>query len=95
MPNRQTELVTRDSVLKLLSEEELAQVSTAESAPPLSDGEEYLDLEHLERGVRRAPEVVPPTALVLPRRSVQEKRWNRILAHLARHDQQARAPERL
>jgi hypothetical protein len=84
-PNRQTEVVTRDSVLRLLSEKELAHVSTAESGPSLPDGEEYLDLGHLERGVRRALEKVPPTALVLLRRSVHEKRWNLILAHLARH----------
>jgi hypothetical protein len=82
-PTKRTEQVSRDSVLKLLSEDERAGVSTAESAAPLPDGEEYLDLDHLERGVRRAPETAQPTALILPRRAVHEKRWNRILAHLA------------
>ncbi len=88
-----TEVVSRDGILKLLSEKEVAQVSTAETGPRLSDGDEYLDLEHLEQGVRRAPEMAAPTDLVLPRKSVHEKTWNRILAHLATHDQQAAAPQ--
>jgi len=50
-----TETVTRDNVLKLLSDDEVASVSTAETAPRLLDGEEYLDLEHLDRGVQRQP----------------------------------------
>jgi hypothetical protein len=80
-----TDVATRDSVLKLLSETELARVSTAESSPPLPEGEEYLDLEHVERGVRRAPETVAATALVLPRKSLPPKTWSRIVAHLVAH----------
>jgi hypothetical protein len=87
-----TEVVTRDSVLKLLSDEEVARVSTAETAPRLSDGDEFLDLEHLELGVRRSLEAATPMAHVLPRKSVQEKTWNRILAHLATPDQWAAKP---
>jgi len=37
-----TENVTRENVLKLLSDNEVASVSTAETAPRLLDGEEYL-----------------------------------------------------
>ena len=82
-----TELVTRDSVMKLLSDEEVARVSAAEATPRLSNGDEYLDLEHLEQGVRRAPEKTAPMGHVLPRKSVHEQTWSRILAHLATPDQ--------
>lgn len=46
--------LTRERVLNLLSDDEIARVSTAESGPRLEYGEECLDLEALERGVQRA-----------------------------------------
>jgi hypothetical protein len=82
-----TEFVTRDSVMKLLSDDEVARVSTAETTFRLADGEEYLDLEHLDQGVRRAPGTATPIAHMLPRKSVNDKTWSRILAHLATPDQ--------
>ena len=48
------EQVTRDAILKLLSDEDNGRVSTAEAAPRLTEGAEYLDLERLDRGVQRA-----------------------------------------
>ena len=52
--DERTAYVTRDTILKLLSDDEVAKVSTAETASRLADGDEYLDLEHLDKGVRRA-----------------------------------------
>ena len=78
-----TEYVTRDSVLKLLSDNELARVSTAETAARLSDGDEYIDLEQLEHGVRRAIGTTTPMARMLPRKAVHESTWTKILTHLA------------
>ena len=52
--SKRAELVVRETILKMLSSEEVARVSTAESASRLSEGEEYLDLEHLDQGVQRA-----------------------------------------
>ena len=49
-----TENIARESVLKLLSDDEVASVSTAEAAARLLDGEEYLDLGQLDRGVQQA-----------------------------------------
>ena len=46
--------LTRDTILKLLSEEQVARISTAETMPALSDGAEYLDLENFDRGVQHA-----------------------------------------
>jgi len=73
---------TRNNVLKLLSEEEVARVSTAETAAGLAAGEEYLDLEQLERGVLRAQGAITPMGRVLPRKSVGDPTWRRILNQL-------------
>ena len=51
---KRTEQIARDNILKLLSNEEVAKVSTAEGTSGLADGEEYLDLEHLDHGIKRA-----------------------------------------
>ena len=47
-------LVTRDTILKLLSDDEIARVSSVEDSSGLPEGEEYLDLESLDQGVQRA-----------------------------------------
>jgi uncharacterized membrane protein len=73
----------REAILKLLSDDEVARVSTAEGAPRLADGDEYVDLEQLSLGVRRASGTAAPMGHVLPRKAVQEKTWNKILGQLA------------
>ena len=81
--DKRTEYVVRDSILKLLSEGELASVSNAETAVRLADGDEYIDLEQLEQGVRTAPAKKTPTSRMLPRKAVHKDTWNKILAVLA------------
>ena len=78
----QTANVTRETVLKLLSDDEVASVSTAETAARLLDGEEYLDLEQLERGVQQATKSGETMGRVLPRRAVHKDTWNKILTVL-------------
>jgi len=73
---------TRNDVLTLLSDEEVARVSSAETAAGLVAGDEYLDLEQLERGVLRAPGPSTPMGRVLPRKSVGDPTWRRILTAL-------------
>lgn len=70
-------------ILQLLSDEEIAEVSRSATAGSLSDGEEYLDLGSLERGVRRALGATTPTRRVLPRRIIGENTWSDILSQLA------------
>jgi hypothetical protein len=77
-----TEHVTRNAILGLLSNEEIASVSTAETARRLNAGDEYLDLEHLELGVQRARGDVSSTANVLPKNAVSDETWQRILSQL-------------
>jgi hypothetical protein len=77
--------VARDTILELLSDEETARVSTAEGVSGLTEGAEYLDLEHLDRGVQRAKAAVAVTmGHVLPRNAVRAETWSKILSQLAR-----------
>jgi len=75
--------VTRETILKLLSDDEVASVSTAETAPLLSAGDEYVDLEHLDDGVRRAGGATAPMGHLLPKKAVHEATWAKILTKLA------------
>ena len=76
--------VARDTILTLLSDEEVAKVSTAETASGLTEGAQYLDLEHLDQGVQRAKAATKTTmGHVLPRSAVSDKTWSKILAQLA------------
>ena len=71
--------VTRDTILKLLSDEENARVATGEAGARLSEGDEYLDLLHLDQGVQRAGITM---GHFLPRSAVSDETWHKILAHL-------------
>ena len=73
----------RDRILKLLSDDEVAKVSTAETAVRLATGDEYLDLEHLDQGVLRAGTTSTPMGRVLPKKAVRADTWSKILAQLA------------
>lgn len=80
--DKRTDYIARDSVLRLLSNAEVATVSTAETAADLSDGDEYLDLENLDQGVRRARKGTSPMGRLLPRKAVSEDTWSQVLAQL-------------
>ena len=44
-----TTRATQESVMKMLSDDEVSKVSTAEAGAPLTENEPYLDLEILDR----------------------------------------------
>ena len=73
---------TRASIMKLLSDDEVAKVSTAESAVRLLENDEYLDFERLDLGVQRAIEDVPYMGVVLPKKAIPISTWIKILANL-------------
>lgn len=75
--------VIRNGIMNLLSDEEVARVSTAESGVLLSEGEEYIDLERLDQGVLLAMGVVPHMGRVLPRNAVEQSTWSKILMQLS------------
>jgi hypothetical protein len=80
--DKRTAYVTRDAILQLLSDDEIATVSTAETAPRLLAGEEYVDLEHLDDGVRRAGGTNAPMGRLLLKKAVHEATWTKILTKL-------------
>ena len=71
---------TRKEILNMLSDNELEIVSNAEQTR-IPEGDEYLDLEHLERGVLRA-EPNTPGKDALPRAAVSDDTWGKILTVL-------------
>ncbi|MDB4974840.1 MAG: hypothetical protein JWN48_3181 [Myxococcaceae bacterium] len=84
--------ITREEILSLLSAEEVARVSTAETGDRLGHGEEYLDMKELGQGVRRADGLSVPMGFVLPRSAVNSDTWKTILTHLAARSALAAKP---
>jgi hypothetical protein len=84
MDDRTKTTLERESILKLLSDEEVAKVSRAEDAPRLIEGDEYIDLEDLASGVQLA-QATPRTApgRALPRSAVSEGTWAKIVSAVA------------
>ena len=80
--DKRSEYVTRESILRLLTDDEVAKVTTAETAVRLADGDDYLDLERIDQGVQQesASRANAPMGRVLPRASVHENTWKKILA---------------
>jgi len=72
----------REGIMAMLSDEETARVSNAEAEFRLTDGDEYLDLEHLDRGMQRAKGTIGSLGRVIPRKSVHRDTWTKIMASL-------------
>jgi len=81
--DQKTEYIARDEIMKMLSDDEIAKVSTAETAAELDEGDEYLDLEHIDKGVRSAVGKLAKISNLLPRKAVHEATWSKILVQLA------------
>jgi hypothetical protein len=82
--HRKTDHITRENILRLLSDHEVASVSHLEATARLLDGEEYLDLEQLGQGVRNDFGTTnTPMGHVLPRRAVHPATWDKILEQVA------------
>lgn len=79
---QQNRFPTRESILKLLTEAEVASVHRAETSGRPGAGDEYLDLNHLDRGVCRAGMMLAPIGRVLTRKAVPESTWRKITEQL-------------
>ena len=77
------DFLTRETFLKLLSDAEIASVSNAETAQRLVDGDEFLDLGQIHRGVQFASAASADLGRVLPRKSVLASTWSRMLTVMA------------
>ena len=77
------DLVGRDAILKFLTDEETARVSTAEAVASIRDGAEYLDLQHIDQGILTAKRGTSvEMGHVVPRSAVSAATWAKILASL-------------
>jgi len=81
---QRTELLARDTVLKLLSDTESARVSSAEGTANLEDGVEYLDLEHTQAGIQVFQRATSPAmGTIVPRNAVSDATWSKIIAFVS------------
>ncbi|HEV8408974.1 MAG TPA: hypothetical protein VGQ30_00610, partial [Gemmatimonadaceae bacterium] len=78
--DKRTPYELREAILKLLSDDEIAKVSTDEGERRLTDGDEYVDLDKLEDGVSTADGEPVAIGRVLARVDVQPETWSEILA---------------
>ena len=76
--------ITRETILALLSDVEVAKVSSAEGVPRLIEGDEYVDLENIAAGVRQvhASSHVRP-GHTLPRSAVSDSTWAKVVRAVA------------
>jgi hypothetical protein len=82
--NSKTSLLTRDAILGLLTDAEVAKVSTAEDAVTLIEGDHYVDLLDLEAGIQEV-QATPRTAprQALPQSAVSDASWQKIVRAIA------------
>jgi hypothetical protein len=85
--DKRTPYELREAILKLLSDDEIAKVSTEEGERRLTDGDEYVDLDKLEDGVSTADGEPVAIGRVLARVDVQPETWSEILAKLKKSEQ--------
>lgn len=83
------DLATKDAILKVLTDEETARVSTVEAAMKLHDGAEYIDLEHLDKGVQISNSAAHSTAksaltTIIPKSAISKESWQKIVAYITR-----------
>ena len=82
--DQKKEAVTRDAILALLSDTEVAKVSRAEDEPRLVEGDEYVDLEDLGAGVRQVHAKSQRSRNALPRSAVSDATWAKIVGLVGR-----------
>ena len=80
--DQRAQYVARDSILKLLSDTEVASVAMAETATSIREGDEYIDLTELQGGVHRSPSETAKVGHILSRAAVRQETWDKILAQL-------------
>ena len=78
---KQPEPVTREHILKILSDDEAARVSLTQTAAELVLGDEFIDLTQLGMGVQRVGESHPMED-VLSRKAVHEHTWRKVVTNL-------------
>jgi hypothetical protein len=85
MTTKIDQAVTREHIMALLTDGEVAKVSGAEAARRPVEGDEYIDLQSPGSGVHQvhAVSAVHP-GHILPRSAVSDATWARILQTIGR-----------
>jgi hypothetical protein len=73
---------TKEEILELLSDVEIARVSNVEANGPLEEGAEFVDLDHIDRGIQQAHGELRQVHTVVTRASVSDETWRRIQREL-------------
>jgi hypothetical protein len=81
MTTKHDQAITREHIMALLSDAEIAKISSAEAARRPIEGDEYIDLESPGAGVHQvhAVSAVHP-GHILPRSAVSDATWAKIIA---------------
>jgi hypothetical protein len=78
------DLLTRDAILGLLTDAEVAKVSNAEDAPSLIEGDHYIDLLDLEAGIQEVQSTARTApGHALPQSAVSDASWTKIIRAIA------------
>ncbi len=91
--NRLTPSACRDDVLALLSDDERLALAAAPTHR-FAVGDEFLDLESLDAGVRTARGTGSPMIGLLPRSALREATWTKVLMYLQSTRARPRATDR-
>ncbi len=84
MLNSRKNTITRDQILEMLSDEEIARLSLAEARAPI-EGDEFVNLVYPDDGVLRVgTDKGWRPDQILPRSAVSETTWSKIVALVAR-----------
>lgn len=69
----------REAIVNLLGELDVSRVSTAEDASRLPPGEEFVDLDHLDRGIQKVSAGMPASPhTTVPKSAVSPATWKKI-----------------
>lgn len=80
MTDSKKSALTREAILALLTDAEVAKVSRAEDVPRLIEGDEYVDLTDPTAGVQQVQSTPrTPPGHALPRSAVSDATWSKIV----------------
>lgn len=78
------EYAVRETLLGLLSDEEVAKASTSEATSVLGAGQEFIDLANLGLGIQRVNAATTvKMSNALPRKAVSAETWPKLIDYLA------------
>jgi hypothetical protein len=82
--NNKKEYITRQEILDMLSDEEVTKVAIEEEPSHFFEGDEYIDLENLEKGVQKFSAALKKNSNnILAHGAVSDETWGKIIEKLS------------